>query len=90
MKPARYLTENELVKTAVSTLAKQLGPVETQRFLSIPTARKADARISGSGGMELSVEDRLDARVSGSGSVIYKGNPRINTSVSGSGSVRSR
>jgi hypothetical protein len=43
MKLARYLTENELVKTAVCTLAKQLGPVETQRFLSISTARKADA-----------------------------------------------
>lgn len=54
------------------------------------TAQKADVRISGSGGMELSVENRLDAHISGSGSVIYKGNPRVNTSVSGSGSVRER
>jgi len=53
-------------------------------------SRKADVRISGSGGMELSVEDRLSAHVSGSGSVVYKGNPRVYTSVSGSGSVRAR
>lgn len=33
------------------------------------TAQKADVRISGSGGMELSVENRLDAHISGSGSV---------------------
>lgn len=54
------------------------------------TARKADVRISGSGGMELSIENRLDAHVSGSGNVFYKGNPRVNTSISGSGSVQSR
>ncbi len=54
------------------------------------TARKADVRISGSGGMELSVEDRLDAHVSGSGNVFYKGNPRVDSSISGSGSVRAR
>lgn len=54
------------------------------------TTEKAEIRISGSGGMELSVENRLDARISGSGSVLYKGDPRVNSSVSGSGSVRSR
>ena len=52
--------------------------------------RKADVRISGSGGMQLSVEDRLDANVSGSGSIIYDGNPKVNSSTSGSGSVRAR
>ena len=43
MKPARYLDENELVKAAVKTLAKELGPVETQRFLSLPIPTRADA-----------------------------------------------
>lgn len=54
------------------------------------TAQKADVRISGSGGMELTVEDRLDARVSGSGSIYYQGDPKVKTAVSGSGKVRSR
>lgn len=53
-------------------------------------ALKADVSISGSGGMELSVKERLDAHISGSGNVFYKGNPRVNTSISGSGSVRAR
>lgn len=53
-------------------------------------ARKAEARISGSGGMELSVEDRLDAHITGSGNIYYKGHPRVNSSISGSGSVRER
>ena len=43
MKPARYLKEDELVRTAVKTLAKQLGPVETQRFLSMPMPARTDA-----------------------------------------------
>ncbi|TSA34363.1 MAG: DUF2807 domain-containing protein [Porphyromonadaceae bacterium] len=54
------------------------------------SARKADVRVSGSGGMELSVDNRLDAHISGSGNVYYKGNPKVNTSISGSGSVRAR
>lgn len=54
------------------------------------TAQKANVRISGSGGMEITVDDRLDAHVSGSGNVFYKGNPRVDSSISGSGSVRSR
>jgi hypothetical protein len=53
-------------------------------------ANNADVRISGSGGMTLSVSDKLYARISGSGSVKYKGNPKIeDIKVSGSGSVRS-
>jgi len=54
------------------------------------SARKANARISGSGGIELNAEDRLDAHISGSGSIFYKGDPKIDTSITGSGSVRSR
>jgi hypothetical protein len=52
--------------------------------------RKADVRISGSGGMQLSVEDRLDARITGSGSISYQGDPRVHSSITGSGSVRER
>jgi len=53
-------------------------------------ARKAIARISGSGGMELFVTDELDAHISGSGNIYYSGNPDTHKSVSGSGHVRSR
>lgn len=53
-------------------------------------AEKASVRVSGSGGMEVNVSERLNARVSGSGNVFYKGNPRVDSSVSGSGNVRSR
>ena len=50
----------------------------------------ADVRISGSGGMTLSVSDKLYARISGSGSVKYKGKPKIeDIKVSGSGKVSS-
>ncbi len=53
-------------------------------------AQRADARISGSGGMQLSVGDRISAHISGSGSIRYQGNPKVDSSVSGSGNVRSR
>jgi len=54
-------------------------------------ARNADIKISGSGGVKISVKDNLSARVSGSGNVYYKGNPKKqDVKVSGSGNVRSR
>lgn len=53
-------------------------------------ADSADLKISGSGGMTITVENELKVRVSGSGDIKYKGNPRIeDIKVSGSGSVRS-
>lgn len=48
---------------------------------------RADLVISGSGDMEVFVEENLDVRISGSGDVMYKGNPNIDASVSGSGNV---
>lgn len=53
-------------------------------------SKKATMKISGSGGMTISVQDELFARISGSGDIKYKGNPRIeDIKVSGSGSVGS-
>ncbi len=50
----------------------------------------ADLKISGSGGMTLSVKNELYARVSGSGHISYKGNPsKEDIKVSGSGNVSS-
>jgi hypothetical protein len=46
------------------------------------------AQISGSGNMNIWVQDYLRANVSGSGSVRYRGNPRIDYSGSGSGRLR--
>lgn len=49
----------------------------------------ANARISGSGNMQLNVSRTLDATISGSGDIIYKGTPTtVTKSISGSGSVR--
>ena len=51
----------------------------------------ADIRISGSGGVRVSVKNMLTVRVSGSGNVYYKGNPKKqDVKVSGSGTVSSR
>jgi hypothetical protein len=59
-------------------------------FAESLTARIADVGISGSGGIQITVEERLDAHISGSGSIVYGGNPKVNSSISGSGSVVSR
>ncbi len=53
-------------------------------------AENGEASISGSGGMELNVQEKLDAHITGSGSIRYQGSPRVDSSVTGSGSVRSR
>jgi hypothetical protein len=49
---------------------------------------KAAVRVSGSGGITITVLNELDAKVSGSGSVRYKGSPaKEDVKVSGSGTV---
>lgn len=53
-------------------------------------AESAEASISGSGGMELNLREKLEAHITGSGSIRYEGSPRVDSSVTGSGSVRSR
>lgn len=51
----------------------------------------ADVRISGSGGVKISVKENLIARISGSGNVYYKGDPKKqDIKVSGSGNVSSK
>lgn len=53
-------------------------------------SEKANLKISGSGGMTLTVNKELVARISGSGDVKYKGNPKVeDVKVSGSGNVSS-
>ena len=50
---------------------------------------KATLRISGSGGITITVINELIAKISGSGDIKYKGNPKIeDIKVSGSGDVR--
>lgn len=52
------------------------------------SSEKADLKVSGSGGMTLTVTKELKAKVAGSGDIRYKGNPRIeDVKVSGSGNV---
>jgi hypothetical protein len=45
------------------------------------------ANISGSGNMEVTVQDYLNVNISGSGSVYYMGSPVVETNISGSGNV---
>lgn len=46
------------------------------------------ANISGSGSMEIKVEDKLTAYISGSGNIYYQGNPpSVSVNVTGSGAV---
>jgi hypothetical protein len=48
----------------------------------------ADARISGSGNMDIWVLEYINANISGSGSIKYRGTPRIDFNGSGSGSIK--
>ncbi len=51
-------------------------------------ANAANILISGSGDVEVNVDDSLDVKISGSGDVRYKGTPpSINTQITGSGRV---
>ncbi len=53
-------------------------------------ANNADVTITGSGGMELTLQERLNAHITGSGSVRYDGSPKVDSSITGSGSVHAR
>lgn len=50
----------------------------------------ADAKITGSGKIELSVRDHLKVHISGSGDVFYYGTPSTDIAISGSGKVTKR
>lgn len=50
---------------------------------------QADVRITGSGEVELDVEERLTVSITGSGELKYKGRPVVQSSTSGSGSISS-
>ncbi len=55
--------------------------------LSQLKAKVADCSISGSGRMNVFIEDTLEASVSGSGDIEYEGTPKVDSHVSGSGNV---
>jgi hypothetical protein len=38
-----YLKEDEMIRRAIEALLKDLGPVETTRFLTLPQRRKMDS-----------------------------------------------
>ena len=43
MRTDALLEEGKLVRRAVDSLLERLGPVETQRFLSLPARRRMDS-----------------------------------------------
>jgi hypothetical protein len=51
---------------------------------------KADVRVTGAAGVDVSPSDTLDIEVSGAGRVTYSGNPKISKSVKGAGQVKKR
>jgi len=50
-------------------------------------AKNGNCSLSGSGNMDLAVEDKLDASLSGSGEIAYSGNAVVHSHVSGSGRI---
>ena len=43
MKDTQYIAEEELVERAVSILLKELGPLETNRFINLPKEKRMDS-----------------------------------------------
>ena len=43
MKPARYLDEEKVIHRGVSVLLKELGPVESMRFLSLQQKKRMES-----------------------------------------------
>ncbi len=43
MKVLKYLTEEDVLKKGIDILIKELGPVETARFLNIPRAKRVES-----------------------------------------------
>ena len=39
----KYITEEELVTRAISILLKELGPVETSRFITLPQKKRIES-----------------------------------------------
>ena len=43
MKRERYLSEEELIRKAVGVLIRELGPVETARFINLRPSRRVES-----------------------------------------------
>lgn len=43
MKAVALMEEDTLVRRAVDSLMQRLGPIETQRFLSLPSRKRLDS-----------------------------------------------
>ncbi|HPS59418.1 MAG TPA: hypothetical protein PK514_15045 [Spirochaetota bacterium] len=43
MKSLKYLNEEEILEKGIAILMKELGPVETARFLNIPRTKRIES-----------------------------------------------
>ena len=43
MKKSHYIGEDQLLKKAIDILMEKLGPVETNRFLSLPAKKRIES-----------------------------------------------
>ncbi len=43
MKKSQYINEDQLIKKAIDILMEKLGPVETNRFLTLPVKKRIES-----------------------------------------------
>jgi len=43
MKKSQYINEDQLIKKAIDILMENLGPVETNRFLTLPVKKRIES-----------------------------------------------
>ena len=43
MRPIKYLDEEFIIKKAIDTLMKELGPAETVRFITMPRKKRMES-----------------------------------------------
>ncbi|HDL20255.1 MAG TPA: hypothetical protein ENH30_03145 [Nitrospirae bacterium] len=43
MKKSQYINEDQLIKKAIDILMEELGPVETNRFLTLPVKKRIES-----------------------------------------------
>ena len=72
--------------STVQNVSTRISGSGNIHFLQLKS-KTADCSISGSGRINLFVEDTLEASVSGSGDIVYDGTPKVDSHISGSGNV---
>lgn len=62
------------------------GDIDANQFM----VKDCEAKVTGSGDINIHATETLNASIVGSGDIYYKGNPSVKSRITGSGDVRSR